>query len=152
EAQRARLEAEASFRRAHAAVNEFCVRFSEDLRPAPGLQPLRQKLLRSAREYYQAFVAERGHDPALYRELADTHRRVAGITRAIAEQAAALESYREAVALYRQLHERHPDDLDLQRKFASTLMDVASLQDHRTGLATLDEALSAYERFLAANP
>jgi tetratricopeptide (TPR) repeat protein len=141
-----------SFRQAHAAVNDFCLSFSDELARAPAMQPLRRKLLLLGRRYYQAFVQQRSGDPKLRRELADTHVRVAEISSDIGEQAEALAEYRAALAIYRQLHAERPADAVLQRKLAGTLLNIATKQDTREGLATTDEALGLYERFLKEHP
>ena len=58
-AERQRERAEANFAKARAAVDEYFTRVSEDqLMTAPGLQPLRRELLRSALEFYEQFVTE----------------------------------------------------------------------------------------------
>jgi tetratricopeptide (TPR) repeat protein len=152
QADRSARASEDSFRQAHAAVNDFCLSFSDELARAPSLQPLRRKLLLLARRYYQAFVQQRSDDPALRRELADTHVRVAAINNHVGEHAQALEEYRAALALYRRLHAEMPGDPVLRRKLAATLLNLAVKQDIRESLATTLEAKGLYERFLKEDP
>ena len=62
------------------------------------MQELHRKLVQAARVYYQEFVKDRGARPALRRELADTHVRVAQITQRIGERREALATFREALS------------------------------------------------------
>jgi tetratricopeptide (TPR) repeat protein len=141
-----------SFRQAHDAVNDFCLSISDELANFPGLQPLRRKLLLSARRYYQNFVKQRAGDPTLRRELADTHARVARISGAVGDRREAVADLQAALAIYRQLHHEAPDDRVVQRKLAVTTLNLATQQDVREALATADEALKLYNRFLAVQP
>jgi tetratricopeptide (TPR) repeat protein len=144
--------AEASFQQAHAAVNEFCVSLGDELSRRPGLQGLHRKLVHRARLYYQEFVRQRGHEPTLRRELADTHVRLARISTRLGERRQALPEYEEALTIYRALHQAQPDDVVVQRKLADTLSEFAALQELRQGLKTSSEALALYRRFLARRP
>jgi hypothetical protein len=151
-AERHSAEADENFRKAHKAVNDFCVSVSEELQNAPDLQPLRKLLLQSALSYYQGFLAKRGNDPQLKLELADTHVRVAQIARHIGSRAEALASYRHALALYRELHKEDPTNLVVRRKLAGTTDNVAIQQNTADALATGREAVALYEKFLRDAP
>jgi len=77
-AQAKAAEAEANFRKARQAVDEYFTVVSESrLFDAPGFQPLRKQLLEAALRYYEEFVAQRKQDPQLQAELAATLLRVA---------------------------------------------------------------------------
>ena len=68
-----RRRAEATYRLARDAVDQFSTQVSENTllkSPLPGLQPLRKELLQTALRYNQAFVDQRGDDPALKADLA----------------------------------------------------------------------------------
>jgi tetratricopeptide (TPR) repeat protein len=149
---KAALASDVSFRQAHAVVNDFCLSFSDELADIPRLQPLRRQLLESGRRYYQNFLKQRGDDPALRRELAETHVRVARISSAFGESQEARAEYQAALALYRQLHQEDPTDRDVRYKLAGTLSNLATQQDLRESFATTEEALSLYKRFLADQP
>jgi serine/threonine protein kinase len=157
---RARLQAdqhaaaaEASFRQAHEVVNEFCTRLSGKLGQVPGAQPLRLKLLESARQYYQSFVKKRGDDPALRLDLARTHSQIAHLSLALGDNREVLQEYRAALVIYRQLYRESPDDPVIQSGLAGALLNVASQQQNlQESLATTDEALRFYRRFLTSHP
>ena len=69
-----------NFQKARQAVDIFLTNVSEEqLLNQPGLQPLRQKLLRSALDYYQGFVRQRADDPTLRRQLAEAYWRLGEI-------------------------------------------------------------------------
>jgi hypothetical protein len=58
-----RLHAEANFKKAREAVDEYFTKVSESkLLNVPGLQPLRKDLLESAGKYYEQFLRDRGTD------------------------------------------------------------------------------------------
>ncbi len=95
EAQRSR--AEANFAKALQAVDASFTKISESqLLQVPGNQPLRRDLLQSALSFYQDFVKERGHDPALRGELAAAYLRVGKIRSELGQQAEARKAYEQA--------------------------------------------------------
>jgi serine/threonine-protein kinase len=62
--------AEANFRDARAAVDEYLTKISESrLLDVPRMEPLRKQLLETALAYYRKFVERHGHDPAVLSEL-----------------------------------------------------------------------------------
>jgi hypothetical protein len=70
-AERQRLEAEANFRKARAAVDEcFTTVTDHPVLQEPGMQPAREVLLRIALRYYQEFLQQRGDDPEVWEDLA----------------------------------------------------------------------------------
>src|SRR5205807_3532549 len=124
----------------------------QELRDVPHLQPVRMTLLRAAQQYYRGFLLQRGNDPALRRELAKTHELVAEIAGATGSRKEALAARKQALALYRDLHREAPDNLDVRRKLAGTLINVSTLQDVKSAIDTLQEARALYERFLPEAP
>ena len=63
--------AEKCFQLNREAVDRYFTEVSEgDLLDEPGLQPLREKLLKLAKDYYARFVEERRNDPAVRADLA----------------------------------------------------------------------------------
>ncbi len=148
EDQRARAEsewarAEEAFKSAHAAVNDFCTGVSEGrMRDIPGLQPERKKLLERALAYYEKFLRERGDDPALRRELADTHSRIASITALMGSKTKALEAYGRAQAAYEELLRAEPRSASVRVALAETIARTAVVL---SDLGRADEALTTYQ-------
>ncbi|MGL4551932.1 MAG: protein kinase domain-containing protein, partial [Gemmataceae bacterium] len=151
-AEEERDRADASFRQAHAAVNDFTVSFSDELARFPGVQGLRQRLLLQARRYFEDFVARREGNASLRRELADTHAAIGQMTGAIGERRAAKAAFETALALYRALHAADPDDPALWPKLAGTVTNVAVHEDRPAADARFEEARRLYAGFLARAP
>ena len=94
--------ADANFRRARQAVEDYFTTVSEDiLLDEPGMQPLRKKLLGTALEYHQVFLKEHANDQGIEAELAVSHRRYGNIAyltdrndEAFAHFQSALEGFR----------------------------------------------------------
>jgi tetratricopeptide (TPR) repeat protein len=152
EAEKARAEADDSFRRAHSFAVNYSTRILDELKQSPGLQPVQKRVLEETLAYLEQFVEDHGHDPALRRELADTLANIAHITAAIGSPRKAEASLAQALAIYRDLHERDPVDLALRREVAGTLSNLAVRRSGPRQLATLTEALRAYEEFLRDAP
>ena len=149
EAQCQQALAEESFRQAHQAVNDFCVKVSHQLEAVSRLQPLRKELLEAALRYYQTFLEQRAQDPKLRRELADTHRRVAEIYSSRGSKPQALEAFEKSFALYQELMRDNPADLGLLEEAAWIRFRIgnhqptveASLKVHQDDLALLESLL-----------
>jgi serine/threonine-protein kinase len=153
-ADRERIRAEESFRQAHQAVNDFCARVNES--PARGLETVRRELLEAALPYYERFLQERGQDPALRAELADTHFRIATITAAIGPAPRALDAYERALDIYQELLRDAPSDVLLRKSLAQTQSRLGVLQA-ATGraaaaLSSYQEAHALYEQLRAEAP
>jgi serine/threonine-protein kinase len=136
---RERAKAEANFRRARAAVDEYFTTVSESkLFDVPGLQPLRKELLESARRYYEDFLRERGEDRSVRAEAAASLFRVASVTALIAKADDALPIYRKAIALYEDLVRAQPDRPDFRSDLSMAHSSFGLLLD---GLERDDEAM-----------
>jgi eukaryotic-like serine/threonine-protein kinase len=96
----AQARAETNFRRAQEAVDHSFTEVSETvLLRGPGLQPLRRRLLESARGYYEQFVSEQEGQAGLEAELGRVFRRLAQITAEIESPARAIDFYRRALSV-----------------------------------------------------
>jgi serine/threonine-protein kinase len=101
---KARAVAEANYRRAHDAVDQSYTIISENqLLNRPGLQPLRRELLQTARNYYEQFVAERGHDPAARTDLALAYFRLGLLTKDLGSPNEAIQLLLQARDLFAHL-------------------------------------------------
>ncbi|QDV39643.1 serine/threonine-protein kinase [Tautonia plasticadhaerens] len=143
---RERSKAEANFRQARAAVDEYFTTVSEStLLNVPGLQPLRKELLDAARRYYRDFLRERGDDPAVRAEAASASFRVGWISQGLGEPEEAAGPYRIAADLYEQLARDHPDNVEYRRLLAIAhgAQGLLAGDDERT-----DEAMAAHRKAL----
>jgi serine/threonine-protein kinase len=111
-----RARAEANFRQARAAVDEYFTTVSESrLLKVPGLQPLRKELLDSAMKYYREFLSQRGHDSTVRVETASATFRVGWINLTLARNDEAVEPLRTATALYEALARSDPGVAEYRR-------------------------------------
>ncbi len=156
-AEAARKQDEETARLARGAIDRFFTRVSEyELLDQPGMQPLRQDLLRDAIDYYRQFLARRGSDPLIPDELAMTHFRVGRITELVESAEKALPSYERARRMQRQLAAERPGDLARQEALGDTENRIGRVFHQ---MLILDEALDAYaeaaairERLAKASP
>jgi serine/threonine-protein kinase len=154
---RERVRAEANFRQARAAVDEYFTKVSESkLLEVPGLQPLRKELLDSARKYYQSFLEQRGDDPGVRAEAAATYYRLAVLTSLIGSKEVAVALFGKAQGLYEGLVRAHPGVARFQCDLAICCNDLANLY-RLTGraieaLGTQRRALEIRERMARAHP
>jgi serine/threonine-protein kinase len=109
----ARDEARRTLRMANEAVNTYFTQVSEEhLLNEPGMQPLRQKLLRQALPYYRAFVARRGNDPALRFDLASAYLRWGTIASELGSNEEAESNLMVAVDQFQDLLQSEPAKIE----------------------------------------
>ncbi len=100
----AKEKAEQNYQMARAAVDRYHTEVSEhDLLKEPGMQPLRQRLLKAAEEYYKKFRADRRNDPNVQGELGKATFRLAQITDEIGARPEAIKLHEEAATLFETL-------------------------------------------------
>jgi tetratricopeptide (TPR) repeat protein/predicted Ser/Thr protein kinase len=156
-AEQERARAEEGFRQAHQAVNQFCTKVSEgQMRDVPGLQPVRRELLEAALVYYERFLQERSHDPALRAELADIYFRIATITSLLGSRPEALKAYAQARTKYEDLLRADPGSVPWRAALAEIHGRIGLLQadtgQPAAALASYEEATRVYGELLAAHP
>lgn len=111
----ARDRAEANFQRAMAVVDQFCTRISEEtLLDEPGLQPLRQRLLRDALEFYREFVADPSAGPETRAEMGRAHWRLGDLTESLTPGPTARQHYLTALEHFQTLTASDPHSPRLQ--------------------------------------
>ncbi len=143
---RERAKAEANFRQARAAVDEYFTIVSESkLLDVPGLQPLRKELLEEAQKYYRGFLEERGDDPAVRAEAASASFRVGWILQTIGRAAEALEPQQRASELYKELARANPGNIEYRRLLATGYGAEGLLL---SGLERHQDAIAAHRRAL----
>jgi serine/threonine-protein kinase len=114
EAKAQSARAEHNFARARAAVDDYLTTVSESPQlAAPGLQPVRRALLRSALVFYQRFLEERAQDSSIRAGLAAAYLRVGKIQIDLGEIAAADEAFVRAATLFAALLTETPGDAEL---------------------------------------
>ena len=129
EAERQRKNTERNFGLARDAVRQYYVTVSEEtLLDQPGMQPLRDNLLRQALEYYRSFSDERQDDPTLSEEVAQSQFFTGKITQIIDSPAKALPHYEEAGRLLESLLQDSLEDRELLANFGSALNAIGDVQ------------------------
>jgi tetratricopeptide (TPR) repeat protein/tRNA A-37 threonylcarbamoyl transferase component Bud32 len=106
----ANQRAEHNFEVARKAIRDYYVTVSEEtLLNQPGMQPLRDQLLKQALDYYKEFIAtSEKQDAAMLDEIAQANFYVGRITESIESPADAIPYYQTAVALNDQLVAQTP--------------------------------------------
>ena len=144
EADRQRQEAERNFSLARDAVRDYYISVSEEtLLKQPGMQPLRENLLRQALVYYQGFLVERQDDPTLREEIAQAHFFTGQITQAVSSPVEALPHFEQACEVQKKLLAASPESQELQTAYASTLN---ALGGAFIRLGQLDEADNYFQQ------
>jgi len=110
-----RLRAEENFDIARRAVDEYLSQVSEsELLSVPGLQPLREDLLRAALTFYAEFTQERADDPTIQQELASAHFRLGRIHSELGDKVSSRAANNEAIRLYEPLRDGGHFDREMQ--------------------------------------
>ena len=158
-AQAEREKAEQRFNDVRKLANSFMFKLHDAIKDLPGSTPARQLLVNEALEYLDSLAREASDDPSLQRELATAYQQVGEIQYVIYDRtqpgntAAALASYRKALAIREALAAAKPEDVQVRSDLAVSYMrigellvdggDVAgAIEVYRKGLE-MREALSA---------
>jgi hypothetical protein len=127
-AEQERTRALENFRRARDAVDKFLAKVDENqLLQNADMQPLRNELVELARDYYQQFVDDARHDPALQSDLADAYLQLGDIGWKLGDNEVGHTAHQAAVSIRRQLAEDQPDNADLRHDLATTLLAVSQV-------------------------
>jgi eukaryotic-like serine/threonine-protein kinase len=106
----ARDDAETELRTAISVVDDLLVSVSgETLLNQPGMQPLKESLLKKALAYLQGFIERRGDDREIRTEIASVWYSVALIQQQIRDPKAALGSLRNARQIYGAISDSDPE-------------------------------------------
>jgi serine/threonine protein kinase len=148
-----RLE-EASLKRALEVVDTMLTRVAEDrLANVPQMEPVRRKILKDALRFYQEFLQDRVHNPAVRLEVARAYKRVGQIQILLGQRDDGEAAYQQALILLEQLHGESPADPNLQNELGETF-DALGTHYHsiqrwpqseaalRRGAAILDQRAS----------
>lgn len=108
---RERDRAEEGFAQARAVVDQYLTQVSESqLLTAAGMQPLRQELLRSALQFYEGFLQQRGSDSTIKADLAAAQLRVHKVYEELGRTADAKMASDSALKLYGELLQQDPSN------------------------------------------
>ncbi len=149
--------AEARFVKALGVVNRYFTEVSENtLLNEPGMEALRRKLLRDARDFYAGFVRERRDDPRLAAELARSVYRVAVIDGELGDFDAAVAQLEDSRQRFDGLLTASPGDQGLMTERARLLNDLGRIERLRDrfapAVAAYQEALGAWEALVREDP
>ena len=124
-AQENEAHAERNFWEAKKAVDQsFRTVTEQKLFQSKQMSAARKLLLQQALPFYQAFLAERGQDPTLLRETANTHHRIGNILREIDSKADALSHLQQAHDILQKLASAQPKEFALSMELATVRNDL----------------------------
>jgi tetratricopeptide (TPR) repeat protein len=148
EATEQRKLAERNFALARSAVHDYYITVSEDtLLQQPGMQGLREDLLRQALVYYQRFLDERQDDPSLRQEVADAHFYAGTIVQAINSPGEALPHFEKAAELLKTLLDKSPKSIELKGDYGQALNAIGGVFFR---LGEVDNARGYFQRAATA--
>lgn len=156
----ARALAETNYNLARRAVDDYLTRVSEDTllksQDSVDLRRLRSELLKTALDYYRAFLQQRRGDPELRREVAEAQYRVGQIMREIGTPGEAVPAFEASIALWDELHAARPADADVRAHLARATMalgeQLTRLPDFPRAFETLARAREMMRRLVADRP
>ena len=139
------VRAEKNFQQARATVDRFFVNVSEEeLFATHGLQPLQERLLTDALNYYNDFLEQHSDDPALLFETSQTEQKIGDITSLIGNRQQALSHYQNALVTLESLIAKNGSTNELQNKLAECLEGMAvvhwELENPKKALELLSRA------------
>jgi serine/threonine protein kinase len=129
------------------SVNRYFTAVSEDPDlEAEGLEPLRRRLLLTAKDYYVQFVRERSQDKMLCHDLAAAHYRLGRITQIIGDKQEAILEYEQANTLWLEQDQHDPGRAHYQRNLIASHNNLGTLYRET---ARVKDAEAAYDKALA---
>jgi tetratricopeptide (TPR) repeat protein/predicted Ser/Thr protein kinase len=149
--------AEERFQLNREAVDHYFTEVSEtDLLDEPGLEPLRESLLKRAQEYYARFVSERRNDPEVRADFALSLGRLARISAELKDPRQAIALHLEAVPILGELCQEKPDDLTLRAETAGTWYELSKLyrltNETKEAQVACGEAISRWKLLAEKRP
>jgi serine/threonine-protein kinase len=128
-----RERAAVRFRMARQAVDDFQTRISENRElKEQGLEPLRQKLLQSAADFYQKFVEEEAADVDVLTEQGLAYWRLAALCASLGETERARKNDEAALAIFERLAAEYPEEIRYQYDLALVHSNMGMMH-HRAG-------------------
>ena len=140
----AHATAENHLKLAMAAVDRFFTDFGEDpVLKAHGLERPRHRLLVLAKDFYEIFAREKGGEPRVEVERANSYLRLAKLTEELGEASEAIPLSRQACSIFQELARRYPS-VPEYREGAAMGLDCLAGNYAATNQAT--KAKDAYEK------
>ncbi len=146
--------ANANFKRARTAVDDFFTKVSESkLLIVPGLQSLRAELLGSALGFYGDLLKERADDPSLRRDLLQSRFRAGRVLHELGRDPEARTVLQAAITGYEQELRDNPDDTDLKAGLAAVAFLSATIDpDAERKSAGIQRTIALREEVLKVRP
>jgi serine/threonine-protein kinase len=128
-----RERAATRFSMARQAVDDFQTKISDNKElKERGLEPLRQKLLQSAADFYQRFVEEEATDVEVQAEQGRAHWRLAALSASLGETERARLNDEAALAIFQRLANEYPEDIQYQYDLVLVHSNMGMMH-HRAG-------------------
>jgi len=149
--------ADQRFEQAQTVVDEFFTDMADNqgvLATLPGAQPVRQKMLHKARDYYEDFLAQAGDDPKLQFKVAQAYGRLGEIEMIVDPGGRDLIRYRtQVIAVCDRLLQDDPQNLDYVRLRAAAYQAIGVAHGfatrHELAKTSYQEAKRDYETLVA---
>ena len=156
-AQREQARAEQNFGMARDAVDKYLTQVSEDPQlKAQNLENLRQRLLLTAKQFYEQFTAEKSDNPQLQHALGGALLRLGSIDLQMGQNDQAEQYFQRAMASASALMQAHPKELsyarDLFSAYNSLGVTYAGATKFDKSEATYREGIARLETWLAGRP
>jgi eukaryotic-like serine/threonine-protein kinase len=140
-------KSERNFNIARDSIDELYADVAEiDLENAPGMQPLKEKLLKRSLEYYERLLAESKKDGALTADFAANHFRVGVILDQLGKTAEAAPHYEEAKRIQAALLAAEPKNSTFQIALSDTWNELGRVAQRGGDLAAAEKAFGEAER------
>ena len=135
-----RARAERRFRDVRQLANRFLFDFHDAIATLPGSTPARKLVVATAVQYLDGLATESAGDRQLQEELAVAYDRIGDVQGSptganLGDVAGALDSYRKAEAIRRQVAGARPGDVDAQERLGTSAVKVADALFGRGDLA-----------------
>jgi tetratricopeptide (TPR) repeat protein len=150
--------AQRRFTQVRRLANTFLFDFHDKIAYLQGATEARELVVRTALQYLDSLAGEAGGDPGLRLELAQAYVKVGDVQGNprlpnLGHPDAAVESYRRAQDLGRQLYQTDPRNLEVMRALATAEVRMGDIQyqllsDARNGLAVLRAGLDLQRKIL----
>jgi len=137
EADEAKALADRNFAQIRHVVDDYLVIVGDDvLLKEPGMQPLRERLLRSALDYYEGYLASNATDPSLQSEQIQVRVKLARIQRMLGQHTEAEAHLRNALDAVRTSNSATGVSNEIENDLAAVLTDQGKLDDALEVLAS----------------